>query len=57
MNTVYAIKYDKLNQVIHAATGSNSGLTPLGLTFDAKLDSFGNFIQKWEPKNGVRVNF
>ena len=56
MKTVYAIKYDKQYEVIHAVTGSNDGAESYGLTFDAKLNNFGKFIQKWQPKSGV-ANF
>ena len=53
MATVYAIQYDPINKVIHAATGSNKNLEAFGLTFDANIEEFGKLIQKWTPKNEV----
>lgn len=52
MKTVYAIKYDPLNQVIQAATGDNHDLEAYGLTFDVDPISvnFGKLIQKWSHK-------
>lgn len=51
METVYAIQYDSKNQVLHAATGENKGKEAVGLTFDAKKDTFGKFLQKWNGDN------
>lgn len=51
METVYAIVYDPINQVIHAATGDNRNKESFGLTFDASPINFGNLIQKWSHKN------
>lgn len=50
MKTVYAIVYDPINLVIHAATGENSGEEAVGLTFDASPIGFGNLLQKWSHK-------
>lgn len=47
MKTVYAIRYDPINQVIHAATGENKGSEALGLTFDASEKNFGKIVQRW----------
>jgi hypothetical protein len=50
MNTVYAIEYDPINEVLHAVTGVNSGEQQVGLTFDASKESFGKLLQHWKPK-------
>jgi len=50
MKTVYSIKYDYINDVIHAITGENKGFKSLGITFDANKSRFGKIIQKWEVK-------
>lgn len=51
MKTVYAIVYDPINQVIHAATGDNRGMEAIGLTFDASPIGFGKLLQKWSHKS------
>lgn len=53
MATVYAIKYDPTEQVLHAATGDNHGGDGLGFTFDASKDNFGTFVQKWSAEDRV----
>jgi hypothetical protein len=53
MKTVYSIKYDYINGVIHAITGENKGFKSLGITFDANKSRFGKIIQKWEVKEYV----
>ena len=57
MKTVYAIRYDPVNEVIHAATGENNGFEALGITFSAKKDTFGKMLQKWNAKENVRSRF
>jgi len=46
--TVYAIEYDPLNGVIHAATGSNGFMPAYGLTFSTDANDFCKLLQKWE---------
>ena len=53
MKTVYSIKYDDPNNVIHAITGENSGSRPLGITFDTIKTSFGRVLQKWQLQDLV----
>jgi hypothetical protein len=53
MLTVYAIKYDGDNKVIHAVTGENKGAEAIGLTFDASKRNFGQLLQKWNGDNRV----
>lgn len=48
MRQVYAIEYDPVNEVIHAATGINYGIKSIGLTFSANAGSFGKLLQKWD---------
>ncbi len=50
MKTIYSIKYDDINDVLHAITGENHGLRSLGITFDANKNRFGKILQKWEVK-------
>lgn len=56
MNTVYAVKYDPVDEVLHAATGENHRKGGFGFTFDASKDNFGDFIQKWEADKRVCLN-
>lgn len=51
MRTVYAIVYDRVNQVIHAATGDNHNIEAFGLTFNASPIGFGQLVQKWSHKS------
>jgi len=53
MKTVYAIEYDPFNQVIHAATGSNSYMPSFGLTFSTDDATFGTLVQRWQPDKEV----
>ncbi len=53
MKTVYAIVYDPVNLVIHAATGENKGEDAVGLTFDVSPIGFGSLLQKWSHKTEV----
>lgn len=55
MRTVYAIKYDPINEVLHAATGDNRRRDAGGLTFVAKKDNFGKLIQKWDAEDRVCI--
>jgi hypothetical protein len=57
MQTVYAIKYDGNNKVIHAVTGENKGAEAIGLTFDASKKGFGQLLQKWNGENRVNKLF
>ncbi|CAF0847958.1 unnamed protein product [Brachionus calyciflorus] len=51
MKNCYAIEYDPNNQLLHAATGYNSGQDAYGFTFYADHENFGQFKQKWNsPK-------
>ena len=47
MKTTFAIEYDHTNEVIHASTGQNYGTQAYGLTFDARENNFGLFLDKW----------
>lgn len=51
MNTVYAIEYDPINEVIQAVTGENKGKEAVGLTFDASEANFGSLLKIWKPKH------
>jgi hypothetical protein len=53
MQTVYAIKYDPMNQVLHAATGDNHRAEASGFTFDASKENFGKFLDKWAAEDRV----
>ncbi len=53
MKTVYSIVYDPVNEVIHAAAGKNQEVKSVGLTFSAKISSFGNLLQIWDGGNDV----
>jgi hypothetical protein len=55
MSTVYAIRYDPKNEVLHAVTGENRELEALGLTFDAKENSFGALLLKWNADSRVSL--
>lgn len=55
MLTVYAIKYDPVNNVLHAATGENKNTEATGFTFDASEKGFGNFLNEWETENKVDI--
>lgn len=55
MLTVYAIKYDPINIVLHAATGENKKNVSTGFTFDASINGFGNFLNKWNTGNKVEI--
>jgi hypothetical protein len=57
MQTVYAIKYDADNQVLHAVTGENNGADAIGLTFDASKMGFGQLQQRWNGENRVYICF
>ncbi len=53
MDRVFAIEYDKTNQLLHAISGP-SKQRPLGFTFDAANDFvFGEFLTNWEPIDHV----
>ena len=54
MLTVYAIKYDSSNEILHAVTGKNNDQKATGLTFSAKKNSFGNFLELWKIEDVVR---
>lgn len=51
METVYAIVYDPINDLLHAATGDNHRAESIGLTFDMSPLFFGDFLYKWSDKN------
>ena len=53
MNTVYAVKFDPVNEVLHAVTGENRGEVATGITFDATATYFGKQIEIWKPKKIV----
>lgn len=53
MKTVYAIKYDPENGVIHAASGENNNQNSVGLTFDATKANFGKVLNKWNDEDRV----
>ena len=53
MQTVYAIKYDPMNQVLHAATGDNHRAEASGFTFDTSKEKFGKFLDKWAAEDRV----
>ena len=53
MLTVYAIRYDEENNVLHAATGDNKQAEAVGLTFDASKEGFGKLLQKWNGEDRV----
>jgi peptidylamidoglycolate lyase len=50
MKTVYAIRYDKANQVLHAVTGENNKYSKdhesFGLTFETNS---GGLLSSWQP--------
>lgn len=50
MKTVYGIRYDTVNKVLHAATGDNHNQAePTGLSFDASsLKTFGTPLKDWK---------
>ena len=57
MQNVYTIEYDSVNQVIQAAAGLNNGAESFGFTFSAKVDNFGELLQKWNDiVRDLRIN-
>jgi DNA-binding beta-propeller fold protein YncE len=57
MSRVFAIEYDKNNNLLYAVSGATKSIEPLGFTFN--MDSgkvFGDLLNIWKPKDSVSLN-